>query len=328
LDSVERVIASITFGKPDRIPTDLWPLPTAFMRHGGAMDELVDKYPIDFVRRRCDVNNLDGRMREGEYTDEWGCVWLNHTPGIFGMVVKYPLEDYRALDTLKPPFDWLKKSVENDTAAHPEPGKFWNGWGGDFFHRMCWMRGMENVMYDLMDGRSEVYRLRDILLDFFGTQVSMVVKSDVNGVCFADDFGSQQQLLLPPKLWREFIKPVYKELVGICKSAGKYVFFHSDGVIHEIIDDLIEIGVDALNSQIWCMGGPEEVGSRFAGRIAFWGELDRQQTVPYGTPDDIRAAAERMKKSLCVNGAGLIGQAEVDGLTSIENIEAILTAWN
>ena len=114
--------------------------------------------------------------------------------------------------------------------------------------------------------------------------------------------------------------------IARAREAGKKVFFHSDGYILELYPEFIELGVDAINSQLWCMG-VEKVAERFAGKITFWGEISRQQTLPFGTPEDIYAAAETMKKELFRNG-GLIGQSEVGGDVSLENVEAVLTAWN
>jgi uroporphyrinogen decarboxylase len=101
---------------------------------------------------------------------------------------------------------------------------------------------------------------------------------------------------------------------------------HSDGYILDIIPDLIEIGVDALNCQVWAMGA-EVLGQRFRGRITFWGELSRQTTLPNGTPAEVRAAIEEMKRHLALPEGGLIAQSEVDRLTPLANIEAVLQPW-
>ncbi len=100
--------------------------------------------------------------------------------------------------------------------------------------------------------------------------------------------GAQRGLLISPKLWRGFYKPLYAEYCRIAHAAGKFVFFHSDGHIMEIYPDLIEIGVNAVNSQLFCMD-IEEIGRRFKGQITFWGEIDRQNVLPFGTVDDVRA---------------------------------------
>jgi uroporphyrinogen decarboxylase len=191
---------------------------------------------------------------------------------------------------------------------------------------MCWLRGMENVMFDLMDGAEEIYRLRDRLFDFYSKQISLWLEAPVDGIMFSDDWGSQNQLLVSPEVWRSFMKPIYREFISTIKNTGKYVFFHSDGYILDIIEDFIELGVDALNCQVWCMG-PEVLGERFAGRIAFWGELDRQREIPWGTPEEIFESARLMKKHLATPRGGLIGQAEVNGMTPLENLEAVLAAW-
>ena len=69
---------------------------------------------------------------------------------------------------------------------------------------------------------------------------------------------------------------------------------HSDGNITEIIPDLIEIGIDALNSQLFCMD-IEELGKKFRGKITFWGEIDRQNILPNGNRKDIEDDRRRRK---------------------------------
>jgi hypothetical protein len=87
------------------------------------------------------------------------------------------------------------------------------------------------------------------------------------------------------------------------------------------------MGVDAPNAQVWCMD-LEELGNRFNGRICFWGELDRQHIMPHGMPDDIYAAAQKMKACLSNPAGGLISQAEPGLEVPLENIEAVLKSWN
>ena len=90
---------------------------------------------------------------------------------------------------------------------------------------------------------------------------------------------------------------------------------------------LCEMGVDAINSQLWCMG-VEKVAEQFAGKITFWGEISRQTILPHGTPQDIRNAAQTMIRLLHVNGGGLIGQSEMNWDVPLENVEAFYQAWD
>ncbi|MBI2844274.1 MAG: hypothetical protein HYX78_12810 [Armatimonadetes bacterium] len=325
MNSRERVIRTITFQNPDRIPTDLWIVPAAFLTHDSKIEGLLEKYPIDFDRpgwiTRWDPAKVDPTFRLGSYTDEWGVVWHNVDEGWQGQVAAHPLDDWSKLSTFKAP----APTVPADYVRHPN--KFCFTTGGHFFHRMCFLRNMENVMMDIYDDSPEIYKLREIVWDYFRRTVEMSCRMDVDGIFFYDDFGSQTQLLVSPAIWRAFIRPVYEDLISICKQAGKYVFLHSDGYILEVIEDLIEIGVDALNCQVWCMG-PELLGEKFRGRITFWGEISRQETLPHGAPDDVRASAAKMKECLATPAGGLIGQSEIDGITPLENIEALLTAWD
>lgn len=327
MTSKERVLRAIRFQEPDRIPIDLWCLPNVYLKHGRAVDELVKKHPIDFVYIQGYPVKLKPLYEVGIWEDEWGCVWQNEVSGIAGQVIRHPLEDYRALKNFQAPLKVMKEMFKKESQSQPNQDLFWLGNGGDLFHRMCFLRGMEKVMLDLMEGDHKLYELREILWDFLRNQVRLWTTTAVDGIVFWDDWGSQQQLLISPVVWRSFIKPVYQDLFQICKEKGKLVFFHSDGYIMEIIEDFIELGVDALNCQVWCMG-PELLGSKFRGRITFWGEICRQHILPRGTPDEVHEAARKMKKCLATDKGGLIGEGEVDGLTPLANIEALLTAWN
>ncbi len=129
-----------------------------------------------------------------------------------------------------------------------------------------------------------------------------------------------------PKLWRGFYKPLYAEYCRIAHAAGKFVFFHSDGHIMEIYPDLIEIGVDAVNSQLFCMD-IEEIGRRFKGQITFWGEIDRQNVLPFGTVDDVRAAVRRVRRALDDGRGGVIAQCEWGIGVKAEDVAAVFETW-
>jgi uroporphyrinogen-III decarboxylase len=99
---------------------------------------------------------------------------------------------------------------------------------------------------------------------------------------------------------------------------------HSDGYITDFIPDLIEIGLDALNSQVFCMD-VEELGQRFGGQITFWGELDRQHLLPNADLVEIEAAAQRLK-SVFHHDGGFIAQCEFGPGARPENVHAFFAA--
>jgi len=194
------------------------------------------------------------------------------------------------------------------------------------FERMQFLRGTENLFLDLAYGVREVFILRDMLHNFFLKEMEMWAKTDVDGVSFMDDWGSQNSLLISPKLWREFFKPLYKDYCDILHSHNKFVFFHSDGHIEAIYPDLIEIGIDAINSQLFCMN-IEELGRRYKGKITFWGEIDRQYILPFGTVEEVKSAVRRVRKALDTGRGGVIAQCEWGVKDPRENIEAVFEEW-
>ncbi|NLD43239.1 MAG: methyltransferase, partial [Chloroflexi bacterium] len=141
-----------------------------------------------------------------------------------------------------------------------------------------------------------------------------------------DDWGSKASLLISPAMWVEVFKPLYRDYCDLAHAHGKFVFMHSDGYILPLYEHLIEIGVDAINSQLFTMP-LEEIAARYKGRITFWGEMDRQGILPFGTPEDVRAAVRRVQDAFWDGRGGVIGQAEVNVDMPLENIRAFFEAW-
>ena len=157
----------------------------------------------------------------------------------------------------------------------------------------------------------------------FRKEVELWSKTDVDAIMFMDDWGAQFNLLISPSMWREIFKPLYKDYIDIAHRHGKYAFMHSDGHILAIIPDLIELGLDALNSQIFCMG-PENL-KQFRGQITFWGEMDRQWLLPHGTPEEIDAAVREVAAALYQRG-GVIAQCEF-GPGAKPGVRQLFATW-
>jgi uroporphyrinogen decarboxylase len=327
MNSRERVLATLEFADPDRIPRDVWMLPASWTGREAEIRALLDQYPGDFAGAPYQNPYLQiGTYTPGTYTDVWGCEWLNLVPGIIGEVKKPVFADYAAMQGYAWPDATLDEGWQDTAAAiAAQRDKFVLGYVGNIFERMQFLRGTENLYMDLAEGSDEVYALRDRLWAFYRGVAERWLQYDIDALNFSDDWGSQRALLIRPETWREFYKPVYADLFGMARAAGKHVFFHSDGYILDIYPDLIEMGVSAVNSQVWCMGLDNL--TQYAGRITFWGEIDRQRIMPSPNPDDVRRAAQQMIAAFYRHG-GLIGQAEADHLTSLANIEALLTGWS
>lgn len=264
----------------------------------------------------------------GSYVDEWGCVWEVGEDGVVGEVKQAPLAEWRLLDTLQAPWEVLDEAYweDVDRVCAATDRFVLMPWHCDPFERMQFLRGTQNLFMDLAWGAPEVYRLRDLVFEFMSREIELWCKTDIDGIRFSDDWGAQRSLLMSPKLWREFFKPGYAEFCRLAHSAGKFVFCHSDGNISAIYPDLIEIGVDALNSQLFCMD-LEELGRLYRGKLTFWGELDRQRTLPFGTPEDVRQDVRRVRRALDCGSGGIIAQLEWGKLDPRENVEAAFEEW-
>lgn len=332
----ERVLAAIEFRNPDRIPLDVWILPAAREEYGERLEQVLKQRERDIVSVAGPLDmGADERYYEiGSFVDPWGSGWRNIQKGIIGEVKTPVFEEYDEIDSYRPPIEQFlqeweasKEDLEKQIAAHREQGKFILGGWISLFERMQYLRGTENLYCDIALDEEEMYKMISYVMDFERIYVEKWLELDIDAIGFGDDWGSQISLLISPDKWREIFKPLYKELIDTIKSAGKKVFFHSDGYIYDLYPEFIELGVDAVNSQLWCMG-VEKIAEKFAGKITFWGEISRQTTLPKGTPEEIAKCAEMLKKFLQVNGGGLIGQSELNKDVPLENVEALLNVWD
>lgn len=334
MNSRERVQRVLKFDEVDRIPRQLWALPGVWMFRQEELSEVNRRYQSDFSSPIFRYGSSDRAMgncsKAGTYTDAWGCIWHVGEPGVIGEIKQPLLDDWAKLDSYKLPWELLNQADLSDVNRSCEQSDKFILAGTEVrpFERMQFLRGTENLLVDLAYGEKEVYKLRDMLHEFFVKELEMWADTDVDGVQFMDDWGSQSTLLISPELWRRFFKPLYREYCDILHNKGKYVFFHSDGNIEEIYPDLIEIGVNAVNSQLFCMN-IEKLGSLYSGKVVFWGELDRQKILPFGTTDDVRRSVRRVASAfLKEKRTGVIAQMEWGVRDPMDNILAAFDEWD
>ena len=332
----ERVFRTLEFGSPDRAPRDLWVLPWVDMFQQDELAAMQERFPADFASAGAlapGERRKGEQARKGLFTDDWGCVFTAAEDGVIGEVKAPPLADWSALAAYQPPweiidradFDEVNRAAEANLAGDKKFLKCMTSLRP--FERMQFLRGSENLFLDLAYQPPELFRLLEMVHDFFLKELSRWVETGVDGLAFMDDWGAQHALLIDPQQWRRIFKPLYREYCDIMHAAGKKVFFHSDGHIFAIYEDLIELGMDAINSQLFCMD-IEEIGRRFRGRVTFWGELDRQRIMPFGTPEEVRASVARVRRALDDGTGGVIAEFEWGKHNPLENIEAAFEAWD
>ena len=127
-------------------------------------------------------------------------------------------------------------------------------------------------------------------------------------------------------MWRRFFLPRYARMFAVARDAGVHVWFHTDGWILEIIEDLIEIGVTVLNPQHACMGTPR-VGQIAGGRVCIRTNIDRQWVIPYGTPEEVAAAVKEAIGAFGRFNGGVLLHGEIGPEVPLENIEALYSSF-
>jgi uroporphyrinogen decarboxylase len=164
--------------------------------------------------------------------------------------------------------------------------------GFSLFERAWTLRGMENLLMDLIEEPEFVHELFSRIADYNIAQVKAVLEYDIDGIYFGDDWGQQKGLIMGIEKWREFILPQVKRMYGVVRSAEKYQFIHSCGDVDELFEDLISIGLNCFNPFQPEVMDPEALMRQYAGKLSFWGGLSTQSTLPYKGVEDVRKESE------------------------------------
>lgn len=283
MSSREVVRRTIQFDKPDRIPYDLPP-----------------EYGTDFAG--CSQNpSTEARPVSG--LDEWGCLWENIGVSLCGEVKVHPLADWSGLQTLRipdirDPRRWQGLSVARDAA----PDRFLLGSGISLYSRVHYLRGLDNTWTDIHEAPDNLGSLIDILADMNEYAIGQYAQAGADGYFFCDDWGLQDRLMISPAAWRRIWKPRYARVFKACHNAGLLAFMHSCGYTVDILDDLIEIGLDVIQMDQQENMGLDVLGSRFAGRITFWCPVDIQRTMVYEDVNGVRDYCHRLVNQLWKDG--------------------------
>ncbi|MFI5385145.1 MAG: uroporphyrinogen decarboxylase family protein [Fimbriimonadales bacterium] len=176
------------------------------------------------------------------------------------------------------------------------------------FEMTWYTRGMDNVYLDLVDGTG----ISDWLLDWYTHRAEVAVRhyaqAGADIIWLGDDVGTQRGMMMAVPFWQEHLKPRLKRVIDAARKAQTapfWVAYHSDGDVRPIIPDLIEIGVQVLNPvQPECMPIVPTI-TEYRDRLAFWGMIGTQTTMPFGTPEDVRNAVSELR-DLAEAGARII----------------------
>ncbi len=332
MTSRELVGKTLEFSNTDgRVPRQLWTLPWARIHHPDALAAIERDFEWDFagppviLRERAATRGDPYAV--GEFTDEWGCTFHNIQAGVIGEVKRPPVtgDDWQGVENVHIPVEELTFDPDPVNRFCAESDKFVvAGCCPRPFERLQFVRGTENTYVDLMERPPELDAFLRRMHDFYCEQHEKWARTDVDALSFMDDWGSQRSLLIHPDLWVEIFKPMYRDFISIARAHGKKSFMHSDGYTLSIIPHLIELGLDALNTQIFCIGVDQI--AQFKGKITFWGEIDRQRLIPEATLDEIDRAVDAVFDAAWADG-GCIAQCEFGPAGRPDNVRRIYERW-
>lgn len=196
--------------------------------------------------------------------------------------------------------------------------------GFSLYERAWTLRGMENLMMDFISNPQFVHELFNTIADYYIVQIKKALEYDIDAVFFGDDWGQQSGLQMGPKLWHEFIFPVLKRMYGVVKQAGKYVIIHSCGDVDELFDDLVAIGLNCFNPFQPEVMDVYSLMHKYKNKLAFYGGLSTQKTLPYGTVSDVKNETERLLEAGKEGGYILSPAHAVEGDVPVENMVAFI----
>ena len=202
------------------------------------------------------------------------------------------------------------------------------GWG---LWETCWgIRGFSSALMDCAAEPDFFAELLDRLTDQYLAQLELCAEIPADAFMFGDDWGDQRGVMIGPERWRRFFKPRYARIYEAAHAQGKIVMSHCCGSVADIMPDLIDIGLDVLESvQPEARGmNPYELNKLWGDKITFWGCLGSQSTIAFGSPEEIRAEVRRLRHEMGEGGGYILAPAKaLQPGTPIQNAVAVVEAF-
>ena len=290
------------------------------------IENVVDN-SIEWINNTLPSAKLEesGILKNGEYTDDWGVRW--HGVGeTRGQVKTAPLseptlEGFNFPESLSPEITGQMKEQAEKNKHRYRVAKL-----GALWEQAVFLRGMENLLMDLVLQPAFVHELLDSILTVLLSNIETYHKNlDIDCIWLSDDYGAQRNLLMSPELWRMFIGPRVQRICDTVHDAGYHFALHSDGAIGDVIPDIVSIGVDILNPlQAECVD-VHSVKQEFGKDITIWGGYGSQRNLVFGTPDDIHAEVHELCSNLGSGGGFILTPGlSIQNEVPIENAAAFI----
>jgi uroporphyrinogen decarboxylase len=353
----DRVLAALHHQEPDRCPMQISFTPEFAARleadlqlrdrgfhnpHGGGNTYELERR-LDEDMLLTSVGWVNGYYQSGyqdvdHYVDEWGVTWrtveyqTRYGKGKYTEPFGHPVaengksEAYSAPDPNRPDLYTDAKRVIRDFKS-----EYWIvGVTPTTIFETAWaLRGYEQLMVDMATDPARANRVLDFPFRYHMVVTQQLVKLGVDMIWLGDDVGGQQTMLISPKMWRTYLKPRMAELISSLRAINPQIkiAYHTDGVVYPIIAELIEIGIDVLNPIQPLAMDPVKLKKDYGERLCFWGSIDIQHTMPFGTPEDVTKEVMARLTTIGRDGGLLIGPTHNLQLdTPLENFWALVDA--
>ncbi|MHB8278314.1 MAG: uroporphyrinogen decarboxylase family protein [Candidatus Humimicrobiaceae bacterium] len=350
MNSKERVLTALEHKEPDKVPKLSSFTPEfanklreyfkmdkiLFNPHGGTEHSLEIKLGNDILLTGQGWANSYYQSLDECYTDEWNIKWklveykTAYGNGRYTEVSSHPLAEDEAIDSYIAPDPTIEDRYKPSKELIDEYGNEFAIMGVIVctIYETAWaLRGLEKLMMDFVLNEELANRILDIPFNYHLTAGKKLVKLGVDIIWTGDDMGGQEGMLISPQLWRKYFKPRMAKLYSDLKSINPNlkIAYHSDGNIYPIIDDLVEIGLDILNPIQPKSMDPYYLKKRYGKNLSLWGTIDIQETLPFGTTQDVENEVKERIKNLAPNSGFIISpthHVQID--TPLENF---FTFW-
>jgi len=332
----ENTLRAIEHRYPEWIPIHFDLMPSVAFRHGMKLADMMSRHPQLFSAARIEAvaatTPPSETSHERRFIDDWGCEWLEVQAGILGQVVGHPLADWDKLAQLTAPDparQWNWEAIRPQCRQQRERGELVNGYmgvvQGGFFDRLQFLRGLGNLLVDLLERPQELDRLIALVLDYNMRLIHLWLDAGAELIHFHGDIGMQHSLMMSPTTFREVLEPAYREMFQTCRRAGAHVKYSSDGCLLEIVDDLVECGVSFHDPQVRACG-IDAIARAYGGKLCAMVDIG-EQMLRFASPDEIDAQIREIVEKVGRAEGGLMLYACPSADVPVENIEAICTAW-
>jgi len=288
-----------------------------------------------------DIKNV-GPQYIGPTIDRGEDIWgvrrqpVSYGAGSYDEISYYPLasvSDARDLEKHRwPSADWFDYSVlpRRIAAMQADQEYCLMVANGNIFETSWYMRGFEQTFLDMALNPELVHaifgRVTDFYVDYF-TRTLSAAQGCIDLVFTADDVAGQKGLLMSRETWAEFLKPYHVRLnKAIHQFDGVKVIYHSDGAVMEIVDGLMDMGIDVLQALQFSASGMDPVAlkQKHGDRLCFEGGVSVQTTLPFGNAADVQREVQRLISVLGRKGGYILGPSHaIQANTPPENIVAM-----